>query len=118
MVSAAAHGVGGGHAGDHQLPNLWRVLRAHVQAEGYVKLGQQGLVGPNCVTLGNLGALRVEALLLAPGETHHVVSKLRAVECGRSRQTLDEVRKLINSEIGLHFVLCIHRQATHDGNQS
>ena len=61
-----AHGVGRGHAGNHQFPDFGRVLGAHVQAEGHIKLGQEGLVGPHGVTLGNLGALGVQTLLLAP----------------------------------------------------
>ena len=113
-----AHGVGGGEAGDHQFPDFGCVIGAHVQAKGHVKFGQQGLVGPHGVALGDLGALGVQTLLLAPRETHHVVGKLRAVECGRCRQTLDEVRQLIHSEIGLHFVLCIHRHGGHDGGQN
>ena len=109
-----AHGVGRGQAGNHQFPDLGRVLGSNSQAERHSKLVQQSLIGPHGVAPGNFGTLFVKALLLAPDKALHIIGKLGTVKCRRCGQALDQVGQLFNREIGLHLILRIQRHGRHD----
>ena len=61
---------------------------------------EQGIDGiPDGIALGNLCPLLVNALLLSPCITHHVVGKLRTVKCGRWRKALDQIRQFLGRVI-------------------
>ena len=100
-----AHLVGGGQAVNHKPPDLRGVLRRDDQAEGLVELGEQGRIAPHGVPLGDFGALRVEALLLAPHVAQDVIGELGAHGVGRRRQALDQVRQLLRLEIRMRGIM-------------